>query len=197
MTLLTIDTDKKSNEINNLVKKTFNKSIKLWMGGIMSRYPQKQYIWLSNGEKFDYTNWESTNPNFLNDEQFCVEFGYDKNMGWNDLGCDYKRGFVCESDSQKSKFEKLLQQEKILNKNIEDMGKREKLLQQQLEVLKKTLKLLEEKQNLKTDLKDKNELAEKHVDIQRKDQLNDKKNSLYNIVHFHQDRYITNEIYQN
>lgn len=209
MTLATIDTEQKSNEINQLVKKAFNGNKYLWVGGIMSRYPQRQYIWMPTGKNFNYTYWSSGQPNFDNGKQFCIHVGHDSNMKWNDAECYWLFGFICQTDQNKLKIENLQQQlqqelekQQDMNKNIQEKEKREKLLQQELENLKETLKQqelkhLENQQKLNSDLEnyknklksfeDRKEISEKYLDKPEKllqQELQSVKKSLKQVKHF-------------
>lgn len=49
-----------------------------------------------NGEKWSYTNWESGEPNNLNDEDYLA---LTKQGHWNDLSYDHETGFICEFES--------------------------------------------------------------------------------------------------
>lgn len=262
MTLVTINTEQKSNEINQLVKKIFNTNKNLWVGGIMSRYPQNRYIWLSTGKPFNYTNWDSSNPNFYESKQYCIQIGLNNQMQWNDYPCYEKLGFICESDEKHLKYEnlqlemnklikekemreKMLQQElenikrdikqkdenvlklkqdleksqnklkhleetKKISENEQDTEKCEKFLQQEFTWFKTMLKQKFEKDfesgdNLQRDSQNKLKNIENNIDIlenkenlvQQMDHFKNIKNPYFNIVHFHQDRYVANEIRQN
>ncbi|KAJ8940564.1 hypothetical protein NQ318_012963 [Aromia moschata] len=62
-----------------------------------------QWIWLSTGENFVYTNWHPGEPSYKNSDNVtenCVEarhFG--KGFTWNDLNCFWEAYFICESTS--------------------------------------------------------------------------------------------------
>ncbi|KAM7357071.1 lectin subunit alpha-like [Cochliomyia hominivorax] len=149
MTLMSVDTEEKANEIDQIFKKEFGKTIYVWIGGIRSRYPRDHFVWFSTGKEFNYTHWEKNNPNFQRENQFCVEIGYD-NMEWNDLTCYTQIGFICEMAETKQQ----------LYKEIENL--RTKLKQQnrkgdELEIEKIVLK--KELNNLKMTVKQ----QEKHV----------------------------------
>lgn len=218
MTLVTINTEQKSNEINQLVKKIFNTNKDLWVGGIMSRYPQNRYIWLSTGKTFNYTNWDSSNPNFYESKQYCIQIGLNNQMQWNDYPCYEKLGFICEFNEKYLKYEKLQQE---MNKLIEEKEMREKMLQQELENIRMDVNLKEENVlKLKQDLeKSQNKL--KHLEerdsqnklkniknnidvlenkdnlVHQMDHFKNIKNPYFIFIHFHQDRYEANEIRQN
>lgn len=59
----------------------------------------KTWIWLASGKVIDYTNWKSGQPDHSNER--CLEVVQDKNKGllWNNLDCDKKIDFICESYS--------------------------------------------------------------------------------------------------
>ncbi|KNC22268.1 hypothetical protein FF38_10421 [Lucilia cuprina] len=100
MTLVEIKTEAKSLELYSLIKKAQEqKSIKgdyIWIGGILNRFPTHQFVWLSTGEYFTYTNWYDNNPDFQDDNEFCVELVMDENWKWNDDSCITTGGFICE-----------------------------------------------------------------------------------------------------
>ncbi|XP_037827285.1 lectin subunit alpha-like, partial [Lucilia sericata] len=97
MTLVSIETQHKSEEINTLVKSIFNKNVILWVGGILTHYPDaRNYIWISTGEKFSYTFWKHQNPDFSLNNEYCIQLVSASNMEWNDNVCEVKYGFICE-----------------------------------------------------------------------------------------------------
>lgn len=132
MTLVTMETKEKTLEINELFHKEFGKTVYVWMGGIMSRYPENHFIWLATGKKLNYTHWEARNPNFQNKNQFCMEIGYE-NMKWNDVECHAKRGFICEHYKTNEK-------EKQCQENLKSEIEKYQNLQNDLENMKLTLK---------------------------------------------------------
>ncbi|XP_037822317.1 lectin subunit alpha-like [Lucilia sericata] len=99
MTLLTIDSKPKSEEINNVVKKAFGKNIILWVGGYAVG-SNRQFRWVSTGEEFTYTYWHGANPDFTNSEEYCMQIGWSATMAWNDNKCTKKFGFICEFKPQ-------------------------------------------------------------------------------------------------
>ncbi|XP_065362212.1 lectin subunit alpha-like [Calliphora vicina] len=177
MSLLTIDSVTKSNEINQLVQKTFGKNIPLWVGGIMTRHPTRHFIWLPMGKPFIYTYWEGNNPDFANYNEYCVEIGWGNKMEWNDKYCNHQIGFVCEPNPQLLKIENLQRQ---LQQAVEKVQESEK---HKLESVNKDFPQKEMycKENL-----------EKNQEILQ--QLEDIKNKTHRdlILHFHQDRYMHN-----
>ncbi|XP_065365469.1 lectin subunit alpha-like [Calliphora vicina] len=99
MTLLTIDSKIKSEDINQVVKKAFGKNVILWVGGYAIG-TNRQFTWIATGEEFTYTYWYASNPDFYNSEEYCVQIGWHANMGWNDNKCTKKFGFICEFKPQ-------------------------------------------------------------------------------------------------
>ncbi|XP_067828568.1 mannose-binding protein-like isoform X2 [Heptranchias perlo] len=47
-----------------------------------------------NGDEIIYSNWDSGEPNNVNNNEDCVEFK--SNQMWNDVSCDYQFSIVCE-----------------------------------------------------------------------------------------------------
>ncbi|XP_065357518.1 lectin subunit alpha-like [Calliphora vicina] len=125
MTLVEIETSTKSLELSGLIQNIRQannlKNATLWIGGIMSRFPEKHFVWLSTGNKFTYTNWFGGNPNFFGKNEFCVQMIMEENMRWNDNRCLNKFGLVCE-----------------LNK-IQQLEEKQKQWQQEIQSVKETL----------------------------------------------------------
>ncbi|KAM7361070.1 lectin subunit alpha-like [Cochliomyia hominivorax] len=95
MTLLTIDSKSKSDNINQIVLKTFGKNIVLWAGGYAVG-TNRDFKWVATGEEFTYTFWHGANPDFSGKVEFCMQIGWGSKMEWNDNNCTKKFGFVCE-----------------------------------------------------------------------------------------------------
>ncbi|KAM7355536.1 uncharacterized protein ACRADG_001565 [Cochliomyia hominivorax] len=159
MTLMSVDTEEKAKEIDQLFKREFGKTIYVWLGGLMSRYPKNYYVWLSTGMEFNYTHWEKNSPNFLDQQQFCVEIGYD-NMEWNDYHCQKERGFICETKPQQKELQQEIEKQQKLQKEIENL--KTKLKQQnanyemELENYRKQLRNeTEERQKMQKELQEK------------------------------------------
>ncbi|TMW52748.1 hypothetical protein DOY81_002198 [Sarcophaga bullata] len=95
MSLLTIDSKSKSDEINKIVKTAFGKNVILWVGGYAVG-KNRQFTWIGTGEEFSYTYWNGKNPDFNNNDEYCVQIGWSASMQWNDNKCTSKYGFVCE-----------------------------------------------------------------------------------------------------
>ncbi|XP_065356067.1 lectin subunit alpha-like [Calliphora vicina] len=131
MTLVAIETSTKSQEINTLVTETFGKTVVLWVGGIMTRNEHKRnYNWITTGQLFNYTFWKGTNnPDFTNDNEYCIEIGWGVNMEWNDDYCGRKYGFICEHNDQLD----LKQNNPQQKLNLQEMQKSLLALQQDLE----------------------------------------------------------------
>ncbi|XP_037814974.1 lectin subunit alpha-like [Lucilia sericata] len=164
MTLVEIKTKTKSQELYSLIEKVQEQNnIEgdfIWIGGILNRFPTKQFVWLSTGEDFTYTNWYDNNPDFFYDNEFCVELVRVENWRWNDDSCITRGGFICECkeeeneiqqetnkqevDKQKLKIQKELQEQKDLQQ------RHQKQLQQSQEHVEN---LLKENDNLQKELK--------------------------------------------
>lgn len=140
MTLVSIESYTKSNEINSLVRSKFG-NVKLWIGGIMSRYPSRHFIWLNTGKRFSYTNWHGNNPDFFANNEYCAHIGWGRNLEWNDLACTDKLGYICEPNQKKLETKQLQQQVEKENKKLQD-------LQQQLQLeIQKQNELQQQVQN--------------------------------------------------
>ncbi|XP_023305753.2 lectin subunit alpha-like [Lucilia cuprina] len=155
MTLVSIETQPKSEEINTLVKSIFKKNIILWVGGILTHYPDsRNYIWINTGEKFTYTFWKYLNPDFSLNNEYCIQIGSASDMEWNDNVCAVKYGFICEYDEKSLRAEQYkLEMERNLQKCQQD-------LKEQI-ILKDTHKMVsEELKNLRDLQKHQLELGE-------------------------------------
>ncbi|TMW49796.1 hypothetical protein DOY81_005153, partial [Sarcophaga bullata] len=63
-----------------------------------------QYVWASNGEAISrFTNWRAGEPNNWCGHEHCLELLSDGQ--WNDLNCDYKLKFICESLPPRSSYD--------------------------------------------------------------------------------------------
>lgn len=68
---------------------------KLWIGGIGTGYGN--YVWVTTGEKFNFTNWSEDEPDRENDDQQCAAL-HAKRMTWYIKKCSGKRGLICEGN---------------------------------------------------------------------------------------------------
>lgn len=149
MTLVTIETTAKSEEINSLVIKTVGRTY-LWIGGIATRHPAPdRFLWLKTLNQITSTFWHDNYPQFSRDNEYCILIGFIANMKWANYNCVLKYGYICEEDS-----EKLKQQD--LQKNLTLEIKERENLQQELEKQKTIAEDLKKQlQNIKEhDLKD-------------------------------------------
>lgn len=122
MTLVTIDSSSKSDEINFLVKNNFGK-VNLWIGGIMSRFPYRHFIWLSTGKPFSYTYWQGNNPDFFASNEYCAHIGWGSNLEWNDMACTNHHGFICEPNQQLLQTKQLQQEVEKEKQKVQDLQK--------------------------------------------------------------------------
>ncbi|KAK7079206.1 hypothetical protein SK128_003942 [Halocaridina rubra] len=53
-----------------------------------------EYVWVDQS-KVTYTNWAPGEPNGGTSGELCAEAYRDTGM-WNDVGCDYSKGYVCQ-----------------------------------------------------------------------------------------------------
>lgn len=149
MTLVTIETTAKSEEINSLVIKSVGRTY-LWIGGIATRHPApNKFVWLKTLNQITSTFWHDNYPQFSRDNEYCILIGFTANMKWANNNCVLKYGYICEEDS-----EKLKQQD--LQKNLTLEIKERENLQQELEKQKAIAEDLKKQlQNIKEhDLKD-------------------------------------------
>lgn len=96
MSLVTIDTKMKSQDITALLTDVFGKRIPLWIGGVINGDNPRHFVWISTGKKFLFTNWGPGQPDFAGNNEYCAQTGWTNNMEWNDHVCSNKFGFMCE-----------------------------------------------------------------------------------------------------
>ncbi|XP_037814988.1 lectin subunit alpha-like [Lucilia sericata] len=191
MTLVEIDNSDKSLELSALIqhvrKENKFKNVTLWIGGIMSRFPEKHFVWLTTGKKFNYTNWYGGNPNFVGKNEFCAQIVMKENMKWNDNRCLNKFGFVCEQNKiqQLEEKQKQWQQEiqtikESLQHETQTHEQMQQNLEQEVEQKEKQLQIeMEKREKLEEQLQiesrksaDLQEVLQKELDLQQ--QLQDK-----------------------
>ena len=96
MSLVTIDTKRKSDDITALLKNNFGKRVPLWIGGTVNGVNPRQFVWIATGKKFVFTNWAVGQPDFAGSNEYCAQTGWTDNMEWNDHVCGLPFGFMCE-----------------------------------------------------------------------------------------------------
>lgn len=144
MTLVTIETTAKSEEINSLVIKSVGRTY-LWIGGIATRHPApNRFLWLKTGNQITSTFWYDNYPQFSSsNNEYCILIGFTANMKWANYNCVLKYGYMCEEDSEKLK-------EQDLQKNLTLEIKERENLQQELEKQKAIAEDLKEQlENIK------------------------------------------------
>ena len=100
MSLATIDTKTKSDDIAALLKKAFGKTVFLWFGGCVNGDNPRQFVWAATGKKFVFTNWGPGQPDFSNSKEYCAHIGSTTMDAWNDNSCTSKLGFICDYNQQ-------------------------------------------------------------------------------------------------
>ncbi|KAI8119627.1 Lectin subunit alpha [Lucilia cuprina] len=185
MTLVEIKTEAKSLELYSLIEKAQEQNnIKgdfIWIGGILNRFPTHRFVWLSTGEYFTYTNWYDNNPDFYNDNEFCVELVMDENWRWNDDSCITRSGFICEYKEDTKKEDHETHKYQQVQKKLQEVDMQklaiEKELQQQKDLQQKQLQqsqehvdnLIKENENLQNKIKK----LEENLEIEIKKQQNE------------------------
>lgn len=96
MSLVSIDSKRKSDDITALLKKTFGRKMRLWIGGAVNGVNPRQFVWIETGKKFVFTNWAPGQPDFAGSNEYCAQTGWTDNMEWNDHVCGLPFGFMCE-----------------------------------------------------------------------------------------------------
>lgn len=68
-----------------------------WTSGIRLG-TEARFYWICNGQDFSYENWDKNEPNnYDKNNENCVELRKKSNWMWNDVQCDVKIGYICES----------------------------------------------------------------------------------------------------
>ncbi|XP_067236915.1 galactose-specific lectin nattectin-like [Chanodichthys erythropterus] len=75
--------------IQRMIRQTTHATTRAWIGG---RYAEGHWLW-SDGTRMTYQIWSPGEPNDHSYEH-CLEMN-SYNGNWNDLGCSYKRPYVC------------------------------------------------------------------------------------------------------
>ncbi|XP_073821571.1 uncharacterized protein [Musca autumnalis] len=89
MTLVTIESWEKQLKLLEITPQQ-----KVWIGG-HDLITRNKFEWISNGQKFNFTNWLNGPPPNNNGTAHCVEMLF-VNLKWNSLDCNERRGFICE-----------------------------------------------------------------------------------------------------
>ncbi|KAI8119825.1 Lectin subunit alpha [Lucilia cuprina] len=134
MTLATIDTKEKSDEITELLRNTFGNVNPVWIGAVANG-DDRHYVWISTGKRVVFTNWYVDEPDFHNNNEYCLQTGWSNQIKWNDHECHLHFGLICEytdhHDIQKEMHEKL-QEEMAKQEELQKELDRNQLLLQLL-----------------------------------------------------------------
>ena len=62
--------------------------------------PEGTWVYASDGNPLVWTNWYPGQPDSAHPEEDCGEIGFRDYSGdqWNDVGCEWVLGFVCERE---------------------------------------------------------------------------------------------------
>ncbi|XP_065368984.1 ladderlectin-like [Calliphora vicina] len=132
MSLVTIDTKEKSDEITDLMKNTFAKVNPLWIGGVAIG-SDHHYVWISTGRKFTFTNWAAGEPSYSSETELCLLNGWSDKMLWNDHQCHKNYGVMCEYGKDYNRVQEMktkLQDELDKEQNLQtELDKKQLMLQ--------------------------------------------------------------------
>ncbi|KAM7351569.1 uncharacterized protein ACRADG_004360 [Cochliomyia hominivorax] len=176
MTLASIDTSAKAEEISTLILSTMKRKL-LWIGGIASRYPDdSKYIWITTGKQITSTFWERGYPSFSgSSNQYCILYGFTSNMTWANFSCTDKNGFICEEhprdtkykqtvtemENQLKEFQQHLANQEQLKLNLtnlqQELMRQKELEQQQNELIQQLQQQLQQIMKIDLNLKQSNE----------------------------------------
>ncbi|XP_030760126.1 C-type Lectin CRL-like [Sitophilus oryzae] len=72
---------------------------RFWLGGTrLGSRNKNEFLWLTTGQHFHYTNWHPNQPDNYDNKEECLQLAYysnDKYL-WNDMRCDLKMKYVCQ-----------------------------------------------------------------------------------------------------
>ncbi|XP_075159347.1 lectin subunit alpha-like [Haematobia irritans] len=97
MTLITVDTVERNQAVDALLRKKFQNIPNLWIGG-SDLGEEGKFVWSSTGKPFEFTNWQSQQPDNNKNDEHCVHYRRTSDFEWNDAQCWEKFGFICEEN---------------------------------------------------------------------------------------------------
>ncbi|KAK2910790.1 hypothetical protein Q8A67_002923 [Cirrhinus molitorella] len=78
-----------------LAKRRSSGAPRVWIGACDAA---QNNIWLwSDGSKFDYSNWQTGQPNNAGGTEACTEMTNGAELRWNDAVCSAQRNFICQN----------------------------------------------------------------------------------------------------
>ncbi|XP_063077512.1 ladderlectin-like [Engraulis encrasicolus] len=79
--------------VQDLVRKNTQSTPVTWIGGCDAA---QEGLWLwSDGSRFDYSHWNTAEPNNLEKIEHCLHFNWGGPLGWNDIPCNRLYPSVC------------------------------------------------------------------------------------------------------
>uniref|UniRef100_A0A667Z210 C-type lectin domain-containing protein n=1 Tax=Myripristis murdjan TaxID=586833 RepID=A0A667Z210_9TELE len=91
--LASIHTAEEYRYIQDMVRAEAIEDTPAWIGGT-DAVKNRQWFW-SDGSKFDFHAWSTSQPNNSGGRQPCIEINFGSDRRWNDWSCDDRRSFVC------------------------------------------------------------------------------------------------------
>ncbi|XP_062614492.1 low affinity immunoglobulin epsilon Fc receptor-like [Saccostrea cucullata] len=67
----------------------------IWIG-LTVVVKENEFVYESDGQKPNYTNWRIGEPNNVKGSEHCTE--KERSSGWNDINCNRKFRFLCKTD---------------------------------------------------------------------------------------------------
>lgn len=122
MSLATIDTKEKSDDITALLRKEIINVNPLWIGAVANG-EDRHYVWISNGHTVTFTNWFQGEPNFYAKSEYCLQTGFSENLQWNDDRCHRSFGLICDYGQNmdiRNKLQQLEDKTKNLQEELQD-----------------------------------------------------------------------------
>ncbi|KAG5865880.1 hypothetical protein JTB14_034857 [Gonioctena quinquepunctata] len=98
MRLVTISSEEENSRIHKYIRDTMAGD-NWWTSGTRI-LDGERWVWMSNGEQVEYTNWLAGQPDNIND--LCLHLIEQRNIGlfWNDANCNTVYGVICEAPNE-------------------------------------------------------------------------------------------------
>jgi len=96
MRLLTLQNAEENNAVKSHVL-TLVRSLsppRMWTAGT-DQAVEGEFIWMTTGQRIDFSGWQAGEPNNLRNEEHCLEY-YSQAAFWNDESCKTRGYCICE-----------------------------------------------------------------------------------------------------
>uniref|UniRef100_A0A667YIT1 C-type lectin domain-containing protein n=1 Tax=Myripristis murdjan TaxID=586833 RepID=A0A667YIT1_9TELE len=79
--------------VKELIRRETGQHPRTWIGATDSN--QNSLWFWTDGSRFDYSAWDTAQPDNWKGTEHCVEMNHGGRKGWNDAECQHKFPFVC------------------------------------------------------------------------------------------------------